>query len=71
MKVRDHQGEFNIKLIRSLEMIERKLDKESDSSKSGSHRSPDVKRKSRSVGRHHDHSQGYSKRREHSSKLGS
>jgi hypothetical protein len=43
------------------------LDKESDSNKSGSHRSPDDKRKSRSVGRHHHHSQGNSKRRAHSS----
>jgi hypothetical protein len=67
MKARDQQGEFNIKLIQSLERIEKKLDKESDSSKSGSHRSPDEKRKSRSVGRHHHHSQGHSKRRAHSS----
>jgi hypothetical protein len=67
MKVKEQQGELNIKLIQSLERIEKKLDKESDSSKSGSHRSPDEKRKSRSFGRHHHHSQGNSKRREHSS----
>jgi hypothetical protein len=67
MKSREQQGEFNIKLIQSLERIENKLDKGSDSSKSGSHRSPDEKRKSRSVGRHHHHSQGHSKRRAHSS----
>ena len=48
-------------------MIERKLDKESDSSKSEIHRFPDEKRKSRSVGRHHHHSEGHSKRRAHSS----
>jgi hypothetical protein len=53
--------------MQSLEIIENKFDKESDSSKSGSHRSPDEKRKSRSVGRHHHHSQGHTKRREHSS----
>jgi hypothetical protein len=50
-----------------LERIEKKLDKESDSSKSGSHGSTDEKRKSRSVGRHYHHSQGHSKRRAHSS----
>jgi hypothetical protein len=66
MKAKDQQGEFNINLIRSLERIERKLDKVSDSSKSRSHMFPDEKRKSRSVGRHHHHSQGYSKRRAHS-----
>jgi hypothetical protein len=67
MKAREQQGEFNIKLKHSLEMIVKKLDKESDSSKLGSHGSPDEKRKSRSVGRHHHHSQGHSKRRAHSS----
>jgi acetyl-CoA carboxylase carboxyltransferase component len=41
MKAREQQGEFNIKLIQSLERIENKLDKGSDSSKSGSHGSPD------------------------------
>jgi hypothetical protein len=67
MKSREQQGEFNIKLILSLKRIENKLDKESESSKSGSHSSPDEKRKSRSFGRHHHHSQGHSKRRAHSS----
>jgi hypothetical protein len=52
-----------------LERIERKLDKESDSIKSRSHRSLDEKRKSRSDGRHHHHSQGHSKRRAHSSSI--
>jgi hypothetical protein len=56
-------------LIQSLERIEKKLDKESDSIKLGSHRSPDEKRKSRSVGRHHHHSQGNSKRKAHSSSI--
>jgi hypothetical protein len=46
-------------------MIENKLDKESDSSKSGIHGYLDENRKSRSVGRHHHHSQGNSKRRAH------
>jgi hypothetical protein len=60
---------LNIKLIQSLKRIENKLDKESDSSKSRIHRSPDEKRKSRSFGRHHHHSQGKSKRRAHSSSI--
>jgi hypothetical protein len=67
LKTREQQGEFNIKLIQSLERIEKKLYKGSDSSKSGSHKLPDDKRKSRSVGRQHNHSQGHSKRRVHSS----
>jgi hypothetical protein len=67
MKARDQQGEFNLKLMQSLERIERKLDRESDSSKSGSRRCPDEKRKSRSVGRYPHHSQGHSKRIAHSS----
>jgi hypothetical protein len=33
MKAQEELGEFNIKLIQSLERIENKLDKESDSSK--------------------------------------
>ena len=67
MKARDQQGNLNLKLMQSLEIIERKLDKVSDSNKLGSHRFPNEKRKSRSVGRHHHHSQGYSKRSTHSS----
>jgi hypothetical protein len=67
MKTRDQQGEFNINLMWILERIERKLDKESDSSKLGIHMFPDEKRKSRSVGKHHHHSQGHSKRRAQSS----
>jgi hypothetical protein len=40
MKAKDQQGEFNLKLMQSLERIEKKLDKESDSSKTGSHVRP-------------------------------
>jgi hypothetical protein len=36
MRVRDQQGEFNLKMLKSLERIERKLEKESDSSKTES-----------------------------------
>jgi hypothetical protein len=53
-------------LLKSLERIEKKLDKESDSSRTGSHRTSKGRR-SRSVGTHHHHSQSRSKRREHSS----
>jgi hypothetical protein len=52
--------------MKSLERIENKLDSERDSSKIGSHLTSDGRR-SRSVGKHHHHSQGHSKRREHSS----
>jgi hypothetical protein len=36
MKSKEHQGEFNLKLMKSLERIEKKLDKERDSRKIGS-----------------------------------
>jgi hypothetical protein len=52
--------------MKSLEIIEKKLDKERDSRKIGSHQTSEG-RISRSVGRHHHHSQGFSKRRAHSS----
>ena len=51
--------------MKSLERIEKKLDKERDSSKTGSRQIYEGRR-SRSVGRHHHHSQGCFKRREHS-----
>jgi hypothetical protein len=52
--------------MKSLERIEKKLDKERDSRKTGSHQTSEGRR-SRSVHRHHHHSQYCSKRREHSS----
>jgi hypothetical protein len=55
-----------MKLIQSLERIEKKLDKESGSNKSGSHMTPEEKGRSRSDSRHHHHSQRQSKRRAHS-----
>jgi hypothetical protein len=45
-------------LLQILNIIEKKLDKESDSSKYGSHMPLDEKRKTRSVSRYHHHSQG-------------
>jgi hypothetical protein len=62
MKAKERQGELNLKLMKSLERIENKLDKERESSKTGSHQTFEG-RISRSVGRHHHHSQGHSKRR--------
>jgi hypothetical protein len=56
-----------MKLMQSLEIIENKLDKESGSSKSGSHGTPDEERRGRSGSRHHQHSQRHSKRRPHNS----
>jgi hypothetical protein len=74
MKVRDRQGEFNFKMLKSLERIERKLEKGRDSRKTESHRTPERKRRSRSVktlerrrtsrsgSRNHCHSQKHSSR---------
>jgi hypothetical protein len=67
MKSKEQQEGFNIKLMQSLDIIEKKMDKENDSSKSGSHRSHDERRRTRSVGRHHHHSPRHSTRRAHSS----
>ena len=56
-----------MKLMQSLDIIDKKLDKESCSNKSGSHKTPGEKRRSRSDSRHHHHSQRQSKRRSHRS----
>jgi hypothetical protein len=56
-----------MKLLERLNIIENKLDKESGSRKSGSHRSPDEKRREISVSRHHHNSPRNSKKREHNS----
>jgi hypothetical protein len=37
MKAKEQQGEFNLKLMKSPERIEKKLDKERDSRKTGCH----------------------------------
>jgi hypothetical protein len=79
MKVRDRQGEFNLKMLKSLERIEMKLEKGRDSRKTESHRTPERKRRSRSVKtperrrrsrssrRHHCHSPKNSSKETHSS----
>jgi hypothetical protein len=65
MKAKEQQEDFNMKLMKILDIIENKLDKESGSSKSGSHRTPEGKGRSRSDSRHHHHSQRHSNRRAH------
>jgi hypothetical protein len=67
MKAKEQQEGFNIKLMQNLDIIEKKMDKETESSKSGSHRSHDERRRTISVGRHHHHSPRHSTRRAHSS----
>jgi hypothetical protein len=67
MRAKEQQDDFNMKLLERLNRIENKLDKESGSSKSGSHKSHDEKRKTRSVSRHHHHSPRNSNKRSHSS----
>jgi len=53
--------------MKRLDKIEKKLDKESGSSKSRSHETPEKKGSSRNGSRHHRHSQKHSHRRSHSS----
>jgi hypothetical protein len=53
--------------MQSLDIIEKKIDKENDSSKSRSHKFHDERRIR--VGRHHHHSPRYSTRRAHSSSI--
>jgi hypothetical protein len=65
MKDKEQQGEFNLKLMKSMERIKNKLDKESDSRKIGSHRIPEKKRRSRSVSRHRCHSPKHSSKEAH------
>jgi hypothetical protein len=55
MRAKEQQDDFNMKLMQSLNIIEKKLDKESGSCKSGSHGSPNEKIISRSVIKHHHH----------------
>jgi hypothetical protein len=67
MRAKEQQDDFNMKLLESLNRIEKKLDKESGSRKSGSHKSPDGKRRTRSVSKNHHHSPRHSNKRSHSS----
>jgi hypothetical protein len=65
MQAKEQQDEFNMNLLESYNKIEKKLDKESGSSKSGSHMHSDEKIKARSVRRDHHHSLRHSNKREH------
>jgi hypothetical protein len=53
--------------MKSLEIIEKMLDKESDSSKTGSHGPPKRKWRSRSINKHRRHSPKYSNKKANSS----
>jgi hypothetical protein len=67
MKSNEKQEDFNIKLMHILGRIENNMDKENESSKSGSHKSHDERRRTRSIGKHHHHSPRNSTTRENSS----
>jgi hypothetical protein len=67
MRVKEKQEDFNMNLMQNLNKIENKLDKESGSRKSGSHRFPDEKRRTRSVTRCHHHSPRHSNKKENNS----
>jgi hypothetical protein len=67
MKIQDRQGEFNLKMLKSLERIEKKLEKGSDTSRSRSVKTPEGIRISRSGSRHHSCSQKHSDRETHNS----
>jgi hypothetical protein len=67
MKIRDRQGEFNLKMLKSLERIEKKLEKGSDRSRSRSVRTPEGRRRSRSGNRHYHLSLNHSGKETHSS----
>jgi hypothetical protein len=62
MKAKEQQEYFNMNLMKILDKIEKMLDKESGSSKSGSHGTPEKKGISRNGNRHHHHSQKHSHR---------
>jgi hypothetical protein len=67
MKIRDRQGEFNLKMLKSLERIEKKLEKGSDTSISRSVKTPEGRRRSRSGNRHYLLSPKHSGKETHSS----
>jgi hypothetical protein len=67
MKIRDRQGEFNLKMLKSLERIEKKLEKERDSSTTESRRTHRRRGRSRSGSRHLSRSQRRSDSKTHSS----
>jgi hypothetical protein len=67
MKAKEQQDGFNIKLMQSLDIIEKKMDKETESNKSRSHKSHGKRSETRSVDKNHHHSPKHSFRKSHSS----
>jgi hypothetical protein len=69
MKSKEEQDGFNIKFLQSLDIIQKKMDKNVESSKSRRHISRDERRKERSVDMYHHHSLRNSTGRAHSSSI--
>ena len=63
MRAKEQQDDFNMNLLEGLNIIEKKLVKESGSSKFGSHKPSEEKRKEKSASRHNHHSQRHSNKR--------
>jgi hypothetical protein len=63
MKTKEQRDDFNIKLLEGLNRIEKKLVKESNSSRSESHKSSEEKGEVKSASRHHHHPHTYSHKR--------
>jgi hypothetical protein len=63
LKAKEQQDDFNIKILEGLNRIEKKLVKESDSSRSESHKYSEEKGKVKSASRHHHHPQRHSHKR--------
>jgi predicted RNase H-like nuclease (RuvC/YqgF family) len=69
MRDNEQQDDFNMNLMQILNRIENKLDKESGSRKSRSHRPLDEKKREKSVSRHHHHSLRHSNKRTHNNSI--
>jgi hypothetical protein len=67
MKVRDRQGKLNLKFFKSLEIIGKKLERGSDTSRSRSVKNPEGRRRSRSGNRHYYLSPKHSSKETHNS----
>jgi hypothetical protein len=63
MRAKEQQDDFNMKLLEGLNIIEKKLVKESGLRKSGSHKPSDEEIKARSISIHHHHSPRHSNKR--------
>jgi hypothetical protein len=64
LRAKEKQDDFNMNLLEILNIIEKKLVKESGLIKFVSHKHLDEKRKERSVSRHHHHAPRHSNKRE-------